>query len=87
MLGDSIGINQRRHEVRPPAHGDRHVHFVASLALIIGASRGLGLALAQEYLKRSWSVVGTVRGRVALHDLADRSAGRLEGRNSRCRQA
>ena len=47
-------------------------------ALIIGASRGLGLALAQEYLKRGWSVVGTVRGRAALHDLADRSGGRLE---------
>ncbi len=47
-------------------------------ALIIGASRGLGLGLAQEYLKPGWSVVGTVRGRAALHDLADRSGGRLE---------
>jgi len=47
-------------------------------ALFIGASRGLGLALAQEYLKRGWSVVGTARGRTALHDLADRSRGRLE---------
>ena len=31
------------------------------LALIIGASRGLGLGLAQEYLQRGWEVIGTVR--------------------------
>ena len=30
-------------------------------ALIVGASRGLGLALAQEFLDRGWNVVGTVR--------------------------
>ncbi len=49
-------------------------------ALIIGASRGLGLALVAEYLKRGWNVVATVRGsaRTALHDLADHAAGRLE---------
>lgn len=49
-------------------------------ALIIGASRGLGLALAAEYLKRGWQVIATVRGdrRTALHDLADRSNGRVE---------
>jgi NAD(P)-dependent dehydrogenase (short-subunit alcohol dehydrogenase family) len=28
-------------------------------ALIIGASRGLGLGLAKEYLKRGWRVVAT----------------------------
>ena len=33
-----------------------------STALIIGASRGLGLALVEEYWKRGWRVVGTVRG-------------------------
>jgi NAD(P)-dependent dehydrogenase (short-subunit alcohol dehydrogenase family) len=40
--------------------------------LIIGASRGLGYAMAEEYLKHGWSVVGTVRGtsRTKLHDLA-----------------
>ena len=32
-----------------------------STALIIGASRGLGLALAREYLRRGWQVVATVR--------------------------
>jgi NAD(P)-dependent dehydrogenase (short-subunit alcohol dehydrogenase family) len=42
-------------------------------ALIIGASRGLGLGLVREYVGRGWHVVGTVRGaaRSALHDLAD----------------
>lgn len=30
-------------------------------ALIIGASRGLGLGLVQEYAARGWDVVGTVR--------------------------
>jgi NAD(P)-dependent dehydrogenase (short-subunit alcohol dehydrogenase family) len=48
--------------------------------LLIGASRGLGLALAKEYLKRGWRVVATVRGatRTALHELAETSGGRLE---------
>jgi NAD(P)-dependent dehydrogenase (short-subunit alcohol dehydrogenase family) len=48
-------------------------------ALIIGASRGLGLAMAAEHLKRGWRVVGTVRGLATpLHDLAARSGGALE---------
>ncbi|MBD0742603.1 SDR family NAD(P)-dependent oxidoreductase [Streptomyces sp. CBMA152] len=48
-------------------------------ALIIGASRTLGLGLAAEYLRRGWDVIGTVRGshRTGLHDLADTSEGRL----------
>ena len=48
--------------------------------LLIGASRGLGYAMAAEYLKRGWNVVGTVRGkaRTLLHDLADRSQNQLE---------
>jgi len=51
----------------------------ASAALIVGASRGLGLGLAEAYLKRGWRVVGTVRGaaKTKLHDLAAASAGRL----------
>jgi NAD(P)-dependent dehydrogenase (short-subunit alcohol dehydrogenase family) len=42
------------------------------IALIIGASRGLGLAMAEEYLKRGWRVMATVRGegRTALYGLA-----------------
>ncbi|MEP7005163.1 MAG: SDR family NAD(P)-dependent oxidoreductase [Sphingomonas bacterium] len=39
-------------------------------ALIIGASRGLGRALAQEHLKRGWTVIATVRDVAALADLA-----------------
>jgi NAD(P)-dependent dehydrogenase (short-subunit alcohol dehydrogenase family) len=47
--------------------------------LIIGASRGLGHALAAEYLARGWQVTATVRGagRTQLHELAESSAGRL----------
>jgi NAD(P)-dependent dehydrogenase (short-subunit alcohol dehydrogenase family) len=30
-------------------------------ALIVGASRGLGLGLAREYASRGWNVIGTVR--------------------------
>lgn len=42
--------------------------------LLIGASRGLGHAMAAEFLKRGWNVVGTVRSHVPmtpLHDLAN----------------
>jgi NAD(P)-dependent dehydrogenase (short-subunit alcohol dehydrogenase family) len=48
-------------------------------ALIVGASRGLGLGLAAEYAKRGRRVIGTVRGegRTGLHDLADASDGRV----------
>jgi NAD(P)-dependent dehydrogenase (short-subunit alcohol dehydrogenase family) len=48
--------------------------------LLIGASRGLGYAIAAEYLKRGWNVVGTVRGtgKTQLHDLAEKSEGRVE---------
>ena len=45
---------------------------MAQSALIIGASRGLGLGLAHEYATRGWTVIGTVRGdkKTGLHDLA-----------------
>jgi NAD(P)-dependent dehydrogenase (short-subunit alcohol dehydrogenase family) len=49
--------------------------------LLIGASRGLGHAMAAEFLKKGWKVVGTVRGsgtRTLLHDLADEYKGRVE---------
>jgi len=48
--------------------------------LLIGASRGLGYAMAEEFLKRGWDVVATVRGeaRTRLHELAEKSAGRIE---------
>jgi len=49
-------------------------------ALIIGASRGLGLGLVEEYLRRGWNVVGTVRapGQTRLHAVAERSGGSVE---------
>lgn len=48
-------------------------------ALVVGASRTLGLALAGELLRRGWDVIGTVRGdrRTGLHDLAESSGGCL----------
>ena len=48
--------------------------------LLVGASRGLGLAMAAEFLKKGWNVTGTVRGdaRTELHVLADRHPGRVE---------
>src|SRR5271167_1795127 len=48
--------------------------------LLIGASRGLGFALAEEYLKRGWHVVATERNRTTskLHDLLGSAEDRLE---------
>jgi NAD(P)-dependent dehydrogenase (short-subunit alcohol dehydrogenase family) len=48
--------------------------------LLIGASRGLGFALAEEYLKRGWHVVATERDSTTskLHDLLGAAQGRLE---------
>jgi len=48
--------------------------------LLIGASRGLGFALAQEYLKRGWQVAATERSKTTskLHDLLGGAGDRLE---------
>ena len=48
--------------------------------LLIGASRGLGFALAEEYLKRGWHVVATQRDGTTskLPKLAEAWGGRLE---------
>ena len=48
--------------------------------LLIGASRGLGFALAEEYLRRGWHVVATERDSATskLHDLLRAAQGRLE---------
>jgi NAD(P)-dependent dehydrogenase (short-subunit alcohol dehydrogenase family) len=51
----------------------------AGTVLLIGASRGLGLAMAAEFLTKGWHVLGTVRsGRTLLHDLAEANPGRIE---------
>jgi NAD(P)-dependent dehydrogenase (short-subunit alcohol dehydrogenase family) len=48
--------------------------------LIVGASRGLGHAIAAEFVQKGWGVIGTVRGeqRTELHDLLDQHKGRVE---------
>jgi len=48
--------------------------------LLIGASRGLGFGLAEEYLRRGWQVVATERDSTTskLHDLLRAAQGRLE---------
>src|ERR1700710_2022513 len=53
--------------------------MTAKTALIIGASRGLGLGLAERFLERGWRVVCTTRaaGSRDLSALAERSNGRL----------
>jgi NAD(P)-dependent dehydrogenase (short-subunit alcohol dehydrogenase family) len=47
-------------------------------ALIVGASRGIGRAVAEELLRRSWTVIATVRQREALADLEARNSDALE---------
>src|ERR1700712_5548535 len=53
-------------------------HF-PNRVLLVGASRGLGQAMAGEFVKKGWHVVGTVResGRTRLHDLADAHPGQV----------
>ena len=47
-------------------------------ALIAGASRGLGLGLAEELLKRGWRVIATERGASKLAALAETHPAKLE---------
>ena len=48
--------------------------------LLIGASRGLGYAIAREYVSRGSHVLATTRnrGHTPLHDLAERADGQLK---------
>ena len=48
--------------------------------LLVGASRGLGHAMAAAFVKKDWQVIGTVRGsaRTPLHELAEAHPGRVE---------
>ena len=59
---------------------DRVNTFPDESLLFIGASRGLGYALAEEYLKLGWTVVATARNesKSKLERLAEASGGRLE---------
>lgn len=61
----------------PQAQNPTHTPTI----LLIGASRGLGHAMAAEFLKKGWNVMGTVRagsGRTPLHALADANRDKLE---------
>lgn len=52
--------------------------LASNTVLLIGASRGLGLALAKEWLSRGFHVIGTVRGNTTpLHELAPQYPDRL----------
>lgn len=44
-------MHAQNHSVSPPPH-----------LLLVGASRGLGLALTEEFLTRGWEVTATIRG-------------------------
>jgi NAD(P)-dependent dehydrogenase (short-subunit alcohol dehydrogenase family) len=53
----------------------------APTILIVSAGRGLGHAIAEEFTKKGWHVIGTVRPgtrRSKLHDLADAAGGQVE---------
>lgn len=57
-----------------PTDGERTVPQV----IIVGASRGLGQAMAAEFLRHGWAVTGTVREQgTPLHELAARHGERL----------
>lgn len=47
--------------------------------LLVGASRGLGLAMAADFVNKDWRVVATARGneRTGLDDLSDAHDGRV----------
>jgi len=66
-------ITNLRPESGAPPDSDRRV-------LLIGASRGLGLALAQHWARDGRHVTATVRGssRTPLHDLAGTCAGHIQ---------
>jgi NAD(P)-dependent dehydrogenase (short-subunit alcohol dehydrogenase family) len=56
-------------------------HAETPSILLLAASRGLGLAMAEQFLNHGWHVTGTVRagsGRSKLHDLAERVGARLD---------
>lgn len=48
--------------------------------LIVGASRGIGHAMAARFLLKEWKVIGTVRGsaRTQFHDLHDKHPDRVQ---------
>src|ERR1700756_5586673 len=71
--GERNLAHRRRASLEEDSMGDRLT------ALIVGASRGLGLALAEEWLKRDARVIATVRSdSQELKTLQQRFPGSLE---------
>jgi NAD(P)-dependent dehydrogenase (short-subunit alcohol dehydrogenase family) len=60
--------------------GEVRPHSSAGRVLLFGASRGLGLALAEKWVEGGWHVTATVRetGKTALHELAERHGSQVE---------
>jgi NAD(P)-dependent dehydrogenase (short-subunit alcohol dehydrogenase family) len=46
-------------------------HDQSKTAIIVGASRGLGLGPAREFARRGWQITATARGAAAATELAD----------------
>jgi NAD(P)-dependent dehydrogenase (short-subunit alcohol dehydrogenase family) len=80
----AIAVPLRWPSLRDAVLRERHQAMAETPAnktiLLIGASRGLGYAMAAEFVARGWNVVATVRGtaRTGLHDLADTPGSRVE---------
>ena len=56
-------------------------HDRSKTAIIVGASRGLGLGLAREFARRGWHITATARNASIAPELADVAAasdGRIE---------
>ena len=49
-------------------------HDQSKTAIIVGASRGLGLGLAREFARRGWQVTATARSAAAATELVDEVA-------------
>ena len=49
-------------------------HDQSKTAIIVGASRGVGLGLAREFARRGWQVTATARSAAAATELVDEVA-------------
>jgi NAD(P)-dependent dehydrogenase (short-subunit alcohol dehydrogenase family) len=79
LASRASGRRARQRPYREPKTKEGQGVDASGTVLLVGASRGLGLAMAGEFAKRGWRVVGTVRGagRTDLHDLAEAHPGRV----------
>jgi len=65
---------------KPPTSTAVQPRGAAGRVLLLGASRGLGLALAKAWVEDGWHVTATVResGRTLLHELAERHPAQID---------